>query len=784
MRALCINHFSFLFFSTAPPEILARGPLALEAYNDALAEGKTCVKRVPLMLIGQARSGKTSLKKSLKGIRFNPKEDSTAGIDVDQYDFKVTTEIWTTGQKDEEAKSDAAATSFEHNVARLVAERLKEEESVTKHKRGAVVSARSFHSEITDSLEAQLSESPGDTEPIEASGDLTQSDISHEPETPAINIPDPAGFSKEDDSLISTQFSEFNEIAIITEQLPQDGCVEDRRFIFSILWDFAGQSVYYATHPLFLTARAIYFLVYDLSQNPNDRAKPLVKQGIFEEIQDNFNLKTNFDYLDFWMTSVASLSSQREDGERKSELVPKKLPAVFLVCTHADKPHDGHDPCKIARKIYGSLKGKPYSSQLFDVFCVDNTKSGSDSECQEVMRLRKDVLVAANELPYLNESIPIKWLKYEKALQVMKGNGCKWICLEKAKHIASKVCSIDKDIEIVTLLNFLHDLRILIHFDDTPDLNDVVVLDPQWLIDVFKKVITIKPYDWKEKEFVDQWCRLEREGILEKELLEHVWNPLICQTAPFESLIAIMEKFSLLCPWPLGVSCSKQYLVPSMLKSHPPKAINNLVASAKIPSVFLKFETGQVPLGLYPRLVLEFFQWCITKFPQQAVPQFYSNFARFYILPEEGRSVVVLCHSLSVEILVLSGNGALDTSDVMNSARTVRDQLASIINSMRNKFFWLKNIGCEISFLCPVCCQGRVVDYCRSHNVESCRQEECLHFFPESKLSSAKPVLCDRSATAQDNRVLVKDFAPWLPFGHVEVSMFFHVAHKTKYSKE
>ena len=36
-----------------------------------------------MMISGQHRAGKTSLKKSLKGTRFDPKEDCTAGIDVD-----------------------------------------------------------------------------------------------------------------------------------------------------------------------------------------------------------------------------------------------------------------------------------------------------------------------------------------------------------------------------------------------------------------------------------------------------------------------------------------------------------------------------------------------------------------------------------------------------------------------------------------------------------------------------------------------------------------------------
>lgn len=45
----------------------------------------------------------------------------------------------------------------------------------------------------------------------------------------------------------------------------------------------------------------------------------------------------------------------------------------------------------------------------------------------------------------------------------------------------------------------------------------------------------------------------------------------------YENLIAIMEKFSLLCKWPSSdYSASKRYLVPSMLQSHPSLPIKEL----------------------------------------------------------------------------------------------------------------------------------------------------------------------------------------------------------------
>ena len=98
-----------------------------------------------------------------------------------------------------------------------------------------------------------------------------------------------------------------------------------------------------------------------------------------------------------------------------------------------------------------------------------------------------------------------------------------------------------------------------------------MVLDCQWSIDVFKKVITIRPYDNQEKNFQELWLRLKNEGILEESLLDYIWGPLDDKEETCKSLIAIMEKFSLLCPWPSSDgSCSKRYLVPSMLMSPPP----------------------------------------------------------------------------------------------------------------------------------------------------------------------------------------------------------------------
>ena len=710
-----------------PLEIELRGPRALKAYFKALEEGKTRVRRLPLMLIGQDRSGKTSLKKSLKGIPFNPHEDRTVAIDVDPSYFIVTTETWKIGEEDQAADKEAKRY-FEYKIGRQIVKNLKTDtEAQSVSERNEVTedpSSRIFSQDASSIHSLARTRSKTDKDDPFSPGKILK-DIASLP-------PDFADVEKENDD------------------------------IFSVLWDFAGESVYYETHTLFLTSRAIFLLAYDLSRDPYERALPVKRQGMFEVIEDRIGTKTNLDYLDYWMTSVSAVSSQGKDHEvhaaSTSTVLPETLPPVFLVCTHADQPSGGKDSEVLAQEVYNKLQEKSYSTHLCGKFEVDNTKSGEKPECPEVSRLRESIRTVASELPQMKELIPIKWLKFEKMLQGLLHKGNKWITIEHAKQIAYDFCHIHKDVAFKTAIDFLHDQRILIHFDNTEELNKLVVLDLQWLVDVMKGVITIKRYDDEEREFKYLWSKLQKEGILEEKLLRHVWDPLIGKYDTFKSLIALMEKFSLLCSWPASDDLSSgRYLVPSMLKSHPPQDITQLIASARLPSLFIKFESGQVPSRLFPRLVTQFLLWGKDGFWRSVKPQLYHNLARLFTAEDDECSVVLLCHSSFIEVVVHGGNDSFDVS----CGQSVFKQLFLMLESMRKEFFWLESMRYKAGVVCTVCCRGGKVQYCDTHGKANCEREECLHFIPESDMRSAKFVPCFRSATAQNIKVCVKDFSVW-----------------------
>jgi len=725
------------------------------------------------MLIGQGLSGKTSLKRSLKGERFNPGETSTKGIEMDPSYCKVSQEVWKVGEGTQGTNSDRVPISYEQRTAQYILSHLKkeQEEASSSHEKyeNAIVDESGRPSTADYKEHSDLTAvSPSFTPEVSHGTHRSMADVQNLPELP--KVPE--------------------EIAGLIEKLLQvDGNEKDDEDIYSILWDFGGQAVYYATHPLFLTVRAIYCLVYNLSRNPDGKVSPELMHGFYDDIEENFCEKSNMNYLDFWMSSVSSLVSHDEEPQETStsELLPERLPPVFLVCTHADKPYESSDPEKLARRMFGSLQTKNYGKHLLDFFVVDNTKSGSGEECQGVAKLRKEVLNVAKELPQMKEVIPIKWLKYEKAVSAMVERGHKWISLDEAKKTAVEECEISNDEQFETMLNFLHDLRILIHFDDTPQLNKMVILDLQWLIDVFKKVITITPFERKEAKFVQAWLTLERTGVLEEKLLQHVWGSLFDNQDTCNSLIAMMEKFCLLCPWPSscdGESSSK-YLVPSMLRYPPQQDVTKLIASAGMPSLYVKFRSGQVPPGLFPRLVLMVFQWCTNEWLCKSPPQLHKNFARFFTHPAEGCSLILLCHSCSIEVVVhkeistvippgmkLSSEYDFDTFQV-NVARTVCRELGFFLRCMREQFAWLKNMAYDMSVCCPVCSgKDGSVRYCRIHHVLGCKQEECVHFWSESELRDSQgPITCFKSLVAGDYRVPVELVGLWFELVDQQVNL-------------
>lgn len=163
-------------------------------------------------------------------------------------------------------------------------------------------------------------------------------------------------------------------------------------------------------------------------------------------------------------------------------------------------------------------------------------------------------------------------------------------------------------------------------------------------------------------------------------------------------------------------------------------------------------------------------------------PKLFHSFSRFYTSQNSGCSVILLCHSSYIEVVYHRCNendglvNALRSSFSQKSMDTLYNendltcvqvvcrQLNLILECMRNQFRWLNSLKYKMGIFCPVCacCEQRAIDYCEKHQSLNCKQEECLHFWPESELRASKgDACCLESDFARINRFNPEHCAPW-----------------------
>ena len=110
--------------SSVPAEIRGRGPEAERAFQNAMKSGKVKVYRGRIMLLGQDRAGKTSLKNSLLGLPFDPEEESTVGVEVDRMKCELVVDEVQNWMPSERKKREMS--EFEEEIARLIVKDLRE----------------------------------------------------------------------------------------------------------------------------------------------------------------------------------------------------------------------------------------------------------------------------------------------------------------------------------------------------------------------------------------------------------------------------------------------------------------------------------------------------------------------------------------------------------------------------------------------------------------------------------------------------------------------------------
>ena len=301
----------------------------------------------------------------------------------------------------------------------------------------------------------------------------------------------------------------------------------DEDGINAIIWDFAGQSVYYGLHSMFLKEDNVAMIVFDASQNLQDPVKGRDSDESPDPQMSINPTTTGCESVCYWLKSIHSIC--RKDGAPLGA-TSRFVPTVFLVATHLDLIGDSEAVEKRKQEIIDqlvlALEGKPFAMHLAGIeeglkkalrkncFFISNKKRD-----QKVLDQLRSVLVEASQYIVKKEQ-PVVYLNIEKTLLSL---GKTAITTTEFHSIANKsgFFTVAQSEELKGALAHFHSRGTILHFPQAHSLKEVVVLSPDWLTKLFAYVIIAHPYEI-ECDYIVQFKRLKSQGILEEDFIAYM----------------------------------------------------------------------------------------------------------------------------------------------------------------------------------------------------------------------------------------------------------------------
>jgi small GTP-binding protein len=262
------------------------------------------------------------------------------------------------------------------------------------------------------------------------------------------------------------------------------------------IWNFGGQEIMHATHQFFLTKRSLYLLVLDsrLTQEENR--------------------------VEYWLKIIESYS-----GDSPILIAGNKI--------------DQH-PLDIDRtglqKKYPSIVG----------FFETSAATGAGIEL-----LKAAIVDQVSKLPHVRDLYPESWLTIKSKLEKM-GRESNFITHDNYLELCAKN-EVTDELSQKTLIGFLHDLGVVLHFQDDPRLEALGVLNPQWITNGVYKII-------------NSHVLFRNKGVLTLSMLDEILDMPEYPRGKRLFIVDMMMKFELCYELESG----KSFLVPDLLPKDEP----------------------------------------------------------------------------------------------------------------------------------------------------------------------------------------------------------------------
>ena len=468
-------------------------------------------------VVGEGRAGKTSLINALLG---KPSTQSPSTIGVDTYSLSISETMVSEGGR--WRKDDHRGNMFESEIAEQLKRKKREKEKASSSSPNAPTTTPPLSS-------SSSAPSRPESQPTLASHNESNRGSTSNPE-------------KKEPKVDQDPFS----VAIVKE-FDEEACMkrlgdikDDDSGLRIALHDFGGQPVFYSLHHLFINKSSFYTIVFNMGD--------LL-------VTDPVKLKESKQFLEFWIESITIHT-----------LHANQTAQVAFVGTHKDKYNNASDHDKIHTILSQLVEGAPIANSMLEningegmkgttthyFFPVDNTKGTADPT---IVQLMDCIVSTVKEASHVRRKKPVTWLKFVDLIKVKQATAT-YISYSEAFDIAKSVGIPGKDFD--HLLKFLHDMSILMWFDDG-FLKQTIILDPfEFLVKAITTVVckhvttegdpTNHSTDASKrckKSHLKDWKNFMKTAIVTNALL---FDLLAEWSAQAKVIVQLMINFSIMVP--------------------------------------------------------------------------------------------------------------------------------------------------------------------------------------------------------------------------------------------
>ncbi|NJN96139.1 MAG: GTP-binding protein [Anaerolineales bacterium] len=263
------------------------------------------------------------------------------------------------------------------------------------------------------------------------------------------------------------------------------------------VWDFGGQEIMHATHQFFLTRRSLYLLVLD-ARNSEEQNR-----------------------LEYWLKMIAGFG-----GESPVIVVGNKI---------------DQQPLDLDKR--GLMLKYPQIRAIIETSCLDG---------RGLAELQAAIEREVAALPHVNDQLLQSWFNVKTGLEKMERDYLSY-------HEYLDMCQaegVGDDLSQRTLIGFLHDLGVVLNFQDDPRLEETNILNPEWVTGGVYKILN------------DPDLMAEHHGVLERVMLNRILDPQRYPRDKHLFIVDMMRKFELCFDFE-GFTARK-FLIPDLLPKEEP----------------------------------------------------------------------------------------------------------------------------------------------------------------------------------------------------------------------